>query len=272
MSYDDFRAAEMQGWDARADVYDTATGRATVQAIPDLLAAVRLEPGQRLLDVCCGPGYAAGAAAALGANVHGVDFAPAMVRAARSRFPELSFDEGDAEHLVFPDESFDVVVCNIGLFHVTAPGRAMSEAFRVLRPGGFYAFSQWCAPEESALYQMILGIVRRHADVNSVPAAPDAFALSDRDKVQDMLMEVGFVRIAVREVPSILRAPADSFFNFFMRFGVRIPLIVDRQTEKVRATIRAEIDRDARAFLAGDELCVPMPSIVVSGQKPEPVP
>lgn len=268
MTYDDFRTGELQGWDARANGYDAATAVATVQVVPDLLAAVRLMPEQRLLDVCCGPGYAAGAAAALGVIAHGIDFAPAMVQKARLRFPDLSFDEGDAEQLAFPDASFDVVVCNLGLFHVTAPQRAMSEAFRVLRPGGSYAFSQWCGPEESALYRMILGIVKRHADMSVAPAAPDAFALSNRDRAENMLSDVGFTEITVREVPSILRSPADSFFDFFMRFGVRIPLILDRQSEEVRAQIRKEFDREAGVFLDDNEIRIPMPSIVASGQKP----
>lgn len=271
MTYDDFRTGELQGWDARANGYDTATTVATVQVIPDLLAAVRLMSEQRLLDVCCGPGYAAGAASALGAMAHGIDFAPAMVRKARARLPDLSFDEGDAEQLAFPDASFDVVVCNLGLFHVTAPQRAMSEAFRVLRPGGCYAFSQWCGPEESTLYRLILEIVRRHADMSVAPAAPDAFDLSNRDRAKSMLSEVGFTDIAVREVPSILCSPADSFFDFFMRFGVRIPLVLNRQSEEVRARIRQEFDKEAGAFLHDNEIRIPMPSIVVSGQKPETV-
>jgi len=137
MSYDDFRAGELQGWDARADAYDTATARATVQAIPDLLAAVRLAPGMQVLDLCCGPGYAAGAAAALEAAARGIDFAPSMVRQAQARFPELAFDEGDAQQLGFPDASFDAVLCNFGLFHMTAPGRAMSEAVQATIRMGF---------------------------------------------------------------------------------------------------------------------------------------
>lgn len=51
MTYDLLREGERRGWGERADVYDDKTARATVQAIPDLLAAVRLAPGMRLLDV-----------------------------------------------------------------------------------------------------------------------------------------------------------------------------------------------------------------------------
>jgi ubiquinone/menaquinone biosynthesis C-methylase UbiE len=267
MTYEDFRAGELQGWDARAEAYDTATARATAQAIPDLLAAVRLAPGMRVLDVCCGPGYAAGAAAALGAETHGIDFAPGMVRQAREQFPGLAFDEGDAEHLAFQDTSFDAVLCNFGLFHVTAPDRAMSEAFRVLRPGGRYAFSQWCTPEENPVHRFTLGIVRRVADMSIAPPAPDAFTLSDRDTAHGMMVQAGFADIALREVPIVLRAPAEGFFDFMMRFGVRIPLMLDRQTEAVRAAIRKAFDHEAQALRSGDEIRVPMPGIVVSGQK-----
>ncbi|WP_209428021.1 class I SAM-dependent methyltransferase [Pararhodobacter sp. SW119] len=267
MTYDDFRAGEKQGWDARADAYGTATARATVQSIPDLLAAVRLAPGMRILDVCCGPGYAAGAAAALGAEARGIDFAPQMVRQAQARFPGLAFDEGDAERLAFPDASFDAVLCNFGLFHVTAPELAMSEAFRVLRPGGHFAFSQWCAPDENPVHRLTLDIVRRLADMNVAPSAPDAFILSSRHTAKGMMAQAGFTDIALRDVPILLRAPAEDFFDFMMRFGVRIPLILERQTEAVRAAIRKACDVEAQAFRSGDEIHLPMPGIVVSGQK-----
>ena len=132
MTFDAFTAAEKEGWDARASGYAKHTSLATTQIVPALLDALAICPGQRLLDVACGPGNVACAAAALDLNAEGIDCAPAMITAAKARFPDLTFREADAEDLPFDDAMFDVVACNMGLFHMADPARAMAEAVRVL--------------------------------------------------------------------------------------------------------------------------------------------
>ena len=267
MTFGEFREEERVGWSQRAEVYADATARATLQSIPTLLAAVRLFPGARLADVGCGPGYAAGAAAALGARATGIDFSRSMVSAARARFPEVDFLEGDAEALPLEDGSQDAVVSNIVLFHVIDPGRAAGEAFRVLQPGGFFAFSQWCAPQESACYRLLFEVLSEHADLSVASPAPNAFDLSDRDTACGLMESAGFSDIAVAEVPNLLRAKCGSFFDFFMDFGVRIPAIMDKQAPEVRQKVKAEIDARAERYRFDGEIRVPMPSIVVSGRR-----
>jgi ubiquinone/menaquinone biosynthesis C-methylase UbiE len=100
----------------------------------------------RVLDVACGPGLLAGAAAGRRAAVVAVDLSPVMLALARQRHPAVEFREGDAEALPFAEDSFDAVLRNFGLGHFPRPERAMEELARVLAPGGVVAVSWWQLP------------------------------------------------------------------------------------------------------------------------------
>jgi 2-polyprenyl-6-hydroxyphenyl methylase/3-demethylubiquinone-9 3-methyltransferase len=105
----------------------------------------------RVLDLGCGGGFLARALASEGHRVCGLDFSFNSLRAARgpaeANAPASRFDAkapayvaGDAYKLPFPDAAFDAVCALDFLEHVTAPGRAIAEAARVLRPGGLFFF------------------------------------------------------------------------------------------------------------------------------------
>ncbi|WP_165784461.1 class I SAM-dependent methyltransferase [Zhengella mangrovi] len=266
--FEEFSKKERKGWGSKANSYQDHTARITTQAIPTLLAAVRARAGATVLDICTGPGYAAGAAHAVCARAVGVDFAPEMVRAAKANFPHCSFMEGDALQLEFDDATFDAALCPFGIFHVTDPARAIAEAYRVLRPGGRYAFSQWCSPLESDFFRITMGSIAKHADLSVADRAPDAFALSDRERCISLMEATGFSDVEVREVPSVYHAPDGDFFENFMHLTVRGAMIVDAQADDVVARIRQEINTAASAYDTADGVVVPVPSFVVSGRKP----
>ena len=133
---DAVRAFEYAGWERAAAHYNVAFADATVRFLPALLDAAKVATDKRVLDVACGPGYATAAAATRGARVRGLDFSPAMLAIARTRLPDLEFAQGDAEALPYADAGFDCVVSNFGVHHFPNLVRALSEAHRVLAPGG----------------------------------------------------------------------------------------------------------------------------------------
>lgn len=268
MKFDAFIKAERDGWHDRADGYADHTALATLQIIPAMLDALAVCPGQRLLDVACGPGHVAGAAAALELEAEGLDYAAGMVEAACLRFPDLKFTVADAEDLPYAEQSFDAVACNMGLFHMGDPARAMQEAFRVLTSGGRFAFSQWTAPSDSPLYARLFAALTDIADMSRADPAPNAYALSEQEGAIATMSEAGFSDVSVRRLDTKLIARGDDFFDFFMRFGVRVPLIVAAQDADVQDRLRTRINNDLEPFRTKDGFEISMPSLVYSGVKP----
>jgi ubiquinone/menaquinone biosynthesis C-methylase UbiE len=106
-----------------------------------------IAPGTRVLDVACGSGNAAIPAARAGARVTGVDIAPNLLETARARAAQdklaITFDEGDAEQLLYADASFDLVTSMFGAMFAPRPDRTVRELVRVCRPGGTIAMANW---------------------------------------------------------------------------------------------------------------------------------
>jgi MPBQ/MSBQ methyltransferase len=97
--------------------------------------------GHRILDVACGRGKSSFIVHCLhpGTTVIGLDLLDHQIQVARTLFDQvenLSYRTGNAMALDFPDESFDRVICLEAAFHFPDRARFLSEAFRVLRPGG----------------------------------------------------------------------------------------------------------------------------------------
>ena len=221
-----------------------------------------------MIDVCCGPGYAAGAAAALGAEAEGVDAAPAMVAAARKAFPACRFEEADATALPAADGAFDSAVCSFGLFHLADAAAALAEIHRILAPGGRIAASHWCGPPASPFFRVVFGALAAHADMSVAPAAPPPFGLSSPDALSAALKRAGFDDLSVEEVPIMVEAPAHAFPEFFRAFAVRGAMILERQTPEIRARIEADWRNGLAPFVQGGAIRAPMPALVASGRKP----
>jgi len=137
-----FKDAQKQGWAHFAPLESLTT-----PAAARLVKHARVAADQRVLDVACGTGVVAITAARTGARVTGLDFTPPLLERAREHADlagvAVDFREGDAEHLPFDDEAFDVVLSQFGHIFAPRPDVVVSEMLRVLNPGGTIAFSTW---------------------------------------------------------------------------------------------------------------------------------
>lgn len=131
---------------------------------PEIARAAGAAPGARLLDVGCGTGALACAAAGIvgpEGSVTGLDANPEMLAVARRKPEPVTWVEGLADALPFEDASFDAVASQFAFMFFDDPPAALAEMLRVLRPGGRMAVAVCDAVERSPGYAAFSGLLRR---------------------------------------------------------------------------------------------------------------
>lgn len=148
-----------------AETYEDFFVPALFDQWPDqVLVAVGLRPGDRVLDVGCGTGVLARAAARAlqgTGSVAGLDCNEGMLAVARRSHHEIAWTHGPAEHLPFADNTFDRVVSQFALMFFDDPAAGIEEMARVARPGGTVAVATWADASESPGYAAMIGLLQR---------------------------------------------------------------------------------------------------------------
>jgi len=127
--------------------YDQWMGRWSRLLAQEFLKWLDIPARMKWIDVCCGSGMVTEAIVerSAPASVVGVDASAEQIRFARERraHSNVTFKIGDATRLLFPDSSFDVAVCGLGLNYIPNPALALQEFWRVTRPDGTVAVYVW---------------------------------------------------------------------------------------------------------------------------------
>ena len=268
------RRIQRYGWDLAAAHYEPLWRGQLAAAQLALLERARLSPGERVLDVACGTGLVAFAAAeAVGASgqVVGVDLSGRMVEAARERaaahgVTRARFVRMDAERLALPDAWFDVALCALGLMYVADPERAVREMLRVLRPGGRIVLAVWGEAARcgwSAVFRIV------DAEVAS-DVCPLFFRLGRPGTLAQSCADAGFASVEEHRLDATLAyGDADEACGAAF-IGGPVALAWSRFDEDARARVcRRYLDaiepwRDDRAYRLPGEF------VVVAARKPAP--
>ena len=267
-----FKAFEAEGWTRKAKTYNRLTGLVTARLVEPLLDAAGVGFGTRLLDVGCGPGHIAAAAAVRGAVPIGLDAAAGMVAVARGRHPEVEFQEGDAERLPFADASFDGVVAGFVVNHLPRAERALAEFARVVRPGGRVAVTVWDRPERMRLIGVLAEAVQRAEGVRDpgLPSGgPDPFRFADDAAFVALLVGADLVGVEVHSVDFEQRvADTDELWGGLLAGSVRTSALIERQPEPVRRRVRAEFENVLAPYRSHGGFALPVAAKLGSGRRP----
>jgi ubiquinone/menaquinone biosynthesis C-methylase UbiE len=236
------RRVQRYGWDLAAGDYEPLWQAPLAEAQAALLEMAAPAAGERVLDVACGTGlvsFAAARAAGPRGQLVGIDLSERMVEAAeqRARDGKLSncgFSRMDAESLAFPDASFDLVLCGLGLMYMPDPKQALREMRRVLRPGGRVSLAVWGDRSQcgwSALFPIV------DAEVAS-EVCPLFFSLGQQDSLARLCAEVKFEAVRYRRIATTLTfAGADEACDAAF-LGGPVALAWSRFNDEVRARAR----------------------------------
>lgn len=207
-----------------------------------LLRALEPRPGLRWLDVATGTGVVALAAAAVGAQVTGVDLAPALVDAARRLAGEnglsIRYDVGDAEELPYEDEGFDVVSSNIGVMFAPDHAAVARELARVCRPGGRLGLTCW-KPEGGVadIFKLM-----RPFQPPPPPGAGNPFDWGRRRHVEELLGSAFELTFEEGDAPQLGESGEDVWELFSTSYGPTKTLADSLEPERGEELHRAWVD------------------------------
>jgi len=227
----------------------------TCQPAARLVAFARVGPGQRVLDVGCGTGPAALAAARTGAAVTGLDLTPELLVRARENSAiaevEVDWHEGDVEAMPFADASFDVVLSHFGHMFAPRPAAAVAEMLRVLKPGGTIAFATW--PPELFSGRMFALVGRHLPPPPPGVSPPPPWGIPDvvRERLGATVTELDFDRGTLR-APFLSVQHVRSFMEASVGPVIRIVQTLGSDPDRL-AAFRREFDALAARYFEPTE-------------------
>ncbi|CAK7287039.1 class I SAM-dependent methyltransferase [Streptomyces misionensis] len=187
------------------EAYETHSAPIMRPFVAELLSAAGLGPGDHVLDLACGTGFAARAAAALvgpTGRVRGADIDEGMVRVARAhrspRCPDTDFTAAPADRLPYAAATFDAVVCQQGAQLFPDLTAALAEAARVTRPGGRFAATVWAPVDRLPYFLAEQRALEKYAP-DALPYLARAYART-ADQLTTALYTAGYRDTAHREV------------------------------------------------------------------------
>lgn len=181
----------------------------------DLVDAVGVRSGQRVVDVGTGTGAVARAATRRTdghGTVTGFDINPAMLTVARrvsaGTVPEIQYERAAAEALPLPDSAADAVLCQQVLQFVPDRAAALAELYRVCAPGGRLGIATCRGLEHQPGYRVLTDVLERHVGREAADVIRTPYTLGDTEHLRELVTNAGFTGAHARIVVSPCRIPS----------------------------------------------------------------
>lgn len=260
-----FKQNERRAWDLCAENYDRCLTRAFTPIAQKLVSLAQPRSGQRVLDVATGSGLAALLAARLvgpQGRVVGVDLSETMVALARNRAREEGVDNADffamdAEDLDLPPNSFDAVLCALGLMLFPQPDRALSEMHRVLKLGGSVALAVFGRGSKVALRALMEPFIPLMPPPPQ--RGPSIFGYGQSEVLEETVAGAGFSDVTTEQCTHLLTfSEAEGAWEMLLSLG-RLAQMHSMLPAEAQGELKQQVLRIARERYSNPQGALELP-------------
>jgi ubiquinone/menaquinone biosynthesis C-methylase UbiE len=255
------KRVQRYGWDKAALFYETFWQQQLKPAQDLLLKMANIQPGEKILDIACGTGLVTFRAAEQTGEkgyVLGTDISDRMIETAsqiskQKGVTNISFQRMDAEQLDCADESFDVVICALGLMYFPDPSKALNEMRRVLKKGGRMVAAVW-GERSHCGWAEIFEIVDKRV---SSEVCPMFFQLGTNNLLDLHLKKAGFHDLQSERINTRLNYQSSEDACGAAFEGGPVALAYFKFPEDVKKEARDEYIQSIAAYRTGSSFDVP---------------
>lgn len=236
-----------------AEVYEEFFVPALFGAWPaQVIAAAEVQAGQRVLDVACGTGVLARAAAEqVGpkGRVVGLDLNDGMLEVARRKAPAITWQQGRAEALPCDDQAFDAVVSQFALMFFTDRVAAIQEMLRVLRPGGRLAIAVWDELANTPGYAAVVDLLTRLFGEEAAAGLRAPYNLGDPKILKRLFDAAGLPDATIATLPGTARFAS---IQAWMYTDINGWVLANTLDERQFAQLLAAAEHELQPFVTAD--------------------
>ncbi len=243
---------------------------------PILVELAQPRPSERVLDVACGTGIVARIAATRvgpGGTVVGIDLNPGMLSVARSvvspdprSAEQLQWQEASADKLPFPDGSFNVVYCQLGLQFFPDRPAALREMHRVLGAEGRLALMVWRGIHESLGFAVLAEALERQVGQAAAAIMRAPFGLSNADELEALVRAAGFQNVAIHQRSGTVRFPSVERFVLSYVAGSPLASPVSKAGDAARGALITDVRKALEKYTSNTELAFPIAAHLLSAR------
>jgi ubiquinone/menaquinone biosynthesis C-methylase UbiE len=229
--------------------YDNFMGRYSMRLGPGFADFAGVQAGQKVLDVGAGTGALTAELVRRGADAAAADPSPSFVEALERKLPDIDVRAAPAEHLPWPDESFDAALAQLVLTFMNDAPAGVAEMRRVVRPGGVVAACMW----DRHGMDMLAAIHRTQRAVADTGTTEERTLYRSRDEIEGLFAGAGFTDVQT-ELLEVEREYAgfdelwDALADGAGPAGAWVKALDDETRETAREELHRQVGEPSGAF------------------------